>query len=68
MELVLYHNFVTDTLLLDIRGQGAKHLRAFSLFLGAFAKLRKATISIVMSVCLSCPSACKNSLRLNGFS
>jgi hypothetical protein len=32
-------------------------------FLGAFAKLRKATISSVMFVCLSvcCPSACNNS-------
>jgi len=53
MELVLYHSVVSDTLLLEVRGQGTKHLRVFSLFLGAFAKLRKATISIVMSVCLS---------------
>jgi hypothetical protein len=36
-----------------------------ALFLGAFAKLRKATISFVKSVC---PSAWKNSALLNGFS
>jgi len=33
--------------------QNFKHISRYMRFLGAFAKLRKATISFVMSVCLS---------------
>jgi hypothetical protein len=43
-------------------------IRVLLQFLGAFAKFRKATISVVMSVCLSVPRHGTTRLPLDGFS
>ena len=47
-----------------MRGEGKEQMKVV---LGAFAKLRKATICFVMSVCLSVRLHGTTRLQLNGF-